>query len=365
MGFRDDLLLGIRTGACGIMNQAGTAARWGAGAGFAKSGPANTVVSLNLLQTASTAAGIFCNSPPLVPGDPSFVGGQCETDYRVTFTVDRYSDGEFVREQTRDGSQILRGPIQQVFIGEDSRRVLAIDRRAPSEILISGAVFGGITYQNLQNVTFERVDGLPDDCGDGESNPPPLTPEERTTDINIGDISGQLAIGNGVVQVNGDVTAPIRVNSPDFEITGELVLNKNEINLNFGGVDPTAPCEKPEVDTPEEPPPPEEPEEPEDGDSDIVGAIVRVSNIASMAGLTQRFQEGDPDYYTPALGYIAFKLRIGSSLAWTVEVPVKKLNQFVPNPTEYPAVAVAGTPWGGVTWSITPVREVAKEQQND
>jgi hypothetical protein len=172
-------------------------------------------------------------------------------------------------------------------------------------------------------------------------------------------VTANLSVGNGILQVNGDVTAPIRINSPDYEFTGELVLNKGDINLNFGGADPRTPCvpKKPEPDEPppaDDEPPPDDPEE----EGSMIGVIVTTQLIDASAQVTRLRQGDNPDIIIPKLGYVSFRIKVGETYAWTKDVPIKVERQYVHVPGGVPAVAVAGTPRMGVTWVITPVNGV-------
>lgn len=360
VGFRDDIESAIYTGACSIMNAAEGATRWGAGAGFGVGGRKGAFLSINLLKTAGTAAGYFCNTPPVPLPAVNFTGGQCLTEYNVQGTVDRYINGNLAQQdQVYQVGYGLAGPIQSVGYNQRGDKILVIHGGGIQTEIPSGTQAGGTSLQGLRNVLVTRRDGGLDNCGDPTADVEPMSPADREITINVGGDNAQLAVGNGILQVNGDVTAPIRINSPNFDFTGELVLNKGDINLNFGGVDPRVPCvpDEPGTDLPppdDTEPPPDNPEE----NGNMIGVIVVTQSIDASAQVTRVPQGDNPDIIVPKLGYVSFRIRVGDTYAWTEDIPIKVERQYVHVPGGVSAVAVAGTPRMGVTWVITPVNGV-------
>lgn len=112
-------------------------------------------------------------TPPVLP--PGVRGGQCPTAYQV--------DG-FVRATDADGVVVVETPINNTGIGpfairEESTpsfRGLTLEDSTPANIANIGS--SDLTLTLAIEPVFTRLDGGPDDCGDGTgtmpgTNPPP------------------------------------------------------------------------------------------------------------------------------------------------------------------------------------------------
>lgn len=98
--------------------------------------------------------------------DPTtFNGGQCVVEYRVLFTVDQLnSTGGYVNTLVdRSIGQFVKGPIYEVKISNDKKRVISIGPNGTSASFSS--VNSTYTFSNLRNIKVSRRDGLPDSCG--------------------------------------------------------------------------------------------------------------------------------------------------------------------------------------------------------
>lgn len=359
MGFRDDFDNAVRGGFCSLFNSADDLNRFGAGLlgeRFLREAYPNTTPGI----ITNNGIAFFCDRPPIPPA-PSNGSGQCNAQYRlrafITYTSPFDQAGERTELFGENDSNTYTGPL-----GDDSPLVSGGGKFTIEFSNIAGRIDGPFFTggQPSYRLALERVDGQPDECNADGTPVEPLPIPDRTTPIIIGDINAQLAVGNGIVQVNGDVLAPIRVNSPEIDVTGTINLTNNTIIIN-----PTAPgnggcCDVGIPDSDDDIPPDDDDDDDDGIEPVIVGAIVRTTNISTTTKLTSIFQENTPDYYVPALGYVAFKLRVGKNICWTSEIPIKNRNQYVQNPTDFEAIAVAGTPWLGVEWSITPVRAIVE-----
>lgn len=307
---------------------------------------------------ANTGIAFFCNRPPVPPDAPPFQGGQCEgVRYRVTVDVIREFDGENIGSTVNVVGPV-RGAEKRVSGSNESVYVLFGPLQSdgsPSEIFVT-ASGNPLSEPVISNI--ERIDGLPDDCGNPEENYPPLPPDDRTFPIIINNNSGQIVFGDGNLNINGDLTVPFFVNNVGIDFSGELVLNTGDVIINFGGLPSNPECEIEPPTTDEPPPPPDEPEEPEEGLPTIVGVVVVSSVSPSKIKATEVGQQDSPNIFVPKLGHVSFKIKIGESYHWTSDIYVKNKNNYIQNPSRFPAVAVAGTPEAGVSWQLTPVKAV-------
>ena len=345
------------------------------------------------LTTTRWAQRWVCNREPPEYSNPPFTGGQCpniEYDVTVDFTLTNTSGFTIAGPNT---VRVL-GPVNGLVIvqpvtpgGENMQlRVLARPITDPSlEFTVVTAASAGAPWEGPFSIqSIVRVDGLPDNCGNPNPDLPgnPEPSPEIPVDVPYDDADGNpitvpivLIFAPIRVGFNGTLNVPFRIQiDPEFNVqfNGELNLNDNEVNFNFGNPNyAPSPLPVPDdyrspEDIPDYPPSvpnsisplPPLPELPETKEV-IRAAIVTVSNNTSVA--TVIGQDANPDIYAPNLGFISFAISIANGIAWTADIPVKNYRHFVPCPWEGGAVQVRGTPRPGVTWTITPVRAKIEE----
>lgn len=322
---------------------------------------------------------------PPPPDAPPIPGGQCQgVQYDVTVETTRYGVG---CTQGSNGTGTVRvwGEVLDVrLVPNPEPNNFRLQRL---EILCRGSassavgelqwvnagtrqnLAGGCPYGIIDLINTSRVDGQPDNCGDGEPRyrrDPNVRPDLDIT-INIG--------GNNPVNIRPSFNfdgPTINVQLPSI---GDVAIDIGGITINppssddGGGGDSPTPdrpppdSTTPDPDSPPPPPPPtiddpavEEPAEPETTKV-IRGALVTVGSLTPSQGVI--FQEGNPDVIIPDAGLIAFRVRVDDdSSGWTEDIRIKNRRQVVPCPWDGGAFDVKGTPRPGVTWDITPIIEV-------
>lgn len=235
----------------------------------------------------------------------------------------------------------------------------------------------GFTYR------YVRCDGVTDD--DCDTNPvPPNDAYNYQDNITINfdlnpttniDLPIDITIGSPKLDINANIVIPIAVGYLDADLNVPVTINftldaNGNLNFDFGGDQNQpggggggggCPPPKPNDAEPEDEPP--ESEDPDQtGEDDpipanriIRAAIVTVRELEISRGLTVLGQDDNPDIIIPAAGYIQFKIASSGTQAWTSDIPVKNIRNFIPCPWEYGAIDVRGTPREGVQWTITPV----------
>lgn len=377
MGFRDDLRTSVRAAACGLFNNYDTLNRWGAGFTAGNAGLA-VYPSTPAGRLANSGMALFCDRPPFDEPTP-VAGGRCPGTYYlvtaegvVSYGGQNYPNSSGVTWQSTNIANNIgaTGPIGgPLSIGQTTGG--GVNTFGPSISWADGSADGQFgmaaiandgTGFNASNEAFQRIDSAritnisvisgPDNCGDVPPPiPPPLPLPDRTIDIDINNQGGQIAIGNGIIQVNGDLIVPFNLTGPSFSYSGQLNINTGDIDFNFGGLPGDKPCLTPDPaeGDPDEPP--------EDGQGYIIG-VVAISLFDNLPGTTQKFQGDNPDIYVPRIGTVSFLVRIGELDAWTTDLPVKSKQQYIQNPASFGAVAVRGTPENGVNWRLIPIRAI-------
>lgn len=347
----------------------------------------------------------ICNDTPdyRSQASPGFERAQCPVVYKIYHWLDQFDgSGNVTRSDYYNGFDLIWGEIREKPYARFAAGV-------GSQILISYYGYGsgyyprqsgyGESFVNVANynantrsfairdLMFVRADGLPDDCGD----PPPVIPppvnnyNQYDVDVTYNDNDGNditvpvtLIYGQAFIDADFNVQIPVKVNlTPQVSFNATLNVQTGDIkfnlaptidlsggtyNIGFGGDnrsttnttnyyvggDPPPPPDGSESD---DTPPPTAPQ----SEQLIRGVIVTVTaHSGVMEGVF--FQDGgNPDIYIPNLGYVQFAIRVGSSVSWTADKPVKSLRSFIPCDWEGGAVDVQGTPRPGVEWTLTPV----------
>lgn len=297
----------------------------------------------------------ICDIPGPTNVPASFQGGQCVgVLYRVTAQGRTFgSNGTSVREGI--------GPVEGMCFGAPNQfGATAIGVRFAG----SGCVTAGTgnancspTDQGTWNITsIERVDGQPDQCA---PTPAPTEPFTVTGPLVWIDNSGQEI--NETITTNifapflllGNLIAPITVQIGPINLKGNITLApKFSIDLL-----PTEVEETPEGDSDGEIEPGIDDNtdvECNSSERTIIGAVIRVTSLAEPK-VTTILQGSNPDIYVPRLGNINFFISVSGGCAWSEDIPVRSVNQYIHCPTPLGAIAVRGTPSQGVSWEITPI----------
>lgn len=336
-------------------------------------------------RTLSDVGGILASAcpvpPPLPePPPPPFSGGQCPgVDYIVNITTQELERFDCEADE-RTFNRTITGPITDFRIrdpfeittcpgGEEGGFVL--------EALFDGNQNYGAVYQASQGNTvitsftinsLTRVDGLPDDCGDPPAPPtpprppivqPPSSPEIPTTDPDgnpgppiiitprVGpiyvDIDGEINVPV-VINVEGDqydtdISFPVSVKLPDFNVTFEYGGGGGTTNDPAGPEEPTAPepiccgppppkLEEGEDENPDDPPP-----EPEEEVDRIVGIVLSCTPDGGPRQNSQVFT-ALPTLLVPRIATVQFELRIGDELWLSEETQVKTQRRYIAAPLE-------------------------------
>lgn len=338
----------------------------------------------------------LCNREPPPEPEPPFAGGQCPKRYYVAIDVTYDGDGAPGVQNVSSGTigNLLWGPITSFDIvnAGSSSKLICHCRGSGSfpsgpttfefySVGYNGSNFLGIQSYNILALT--PYDGSPDDCGDPPPVIPPPTPNYNTGNTTITyndysnnsvDVDVDFTFGGPVINVDGDLTIPVRINveGSDIDIGGSFSVNNPEFNFNFGdqNYSPNDSSNGSDYDSPDdtpEPPPdvpnpvlPTNPSNPEvETRRTIRGAIVTVTEYPDDFGFL--FQDGNPDIPLPNFGYISFFCQIGSRAAWTIDLPVKNRRNLIECPWTGGAIAVDGTPRPGVSWVISEVYELAED----
>jgi len=291
----------------------------------------------------------ICNYPPdqnLEFPPPPFEGGQCPVTYNLV-------------RQAFDGGVPFGGPVTRLgVLGPVSIVTTVTGLTQNSEILNgNGSFVDGISGPAASNplitiTEISRVDGLPDDCGNVPVPLPPVAPITINIDINYEDgdeneFNLTVPVIFAPVYLAFDGTLRIPVTIGDLNFNGELTIApefKFELTLpEFGGGgspdDPElAPSGEPGLD---------EPDPPGGPDGTIVGVVVRSESFGPVRASTI-FQSNMPDILAPRIANVRFLCRFGSLTAWSSDIPVKGVNEYIPCPSPFGAVDVvvsAETNW--------------------
>lgn len=327
----------------------------------------------------------FCpvpGEPNLPPGaEPPFSGGQCSgVLYRMRI--------EYYRVDTSDGSDsygmreyVVRGPIRGWEIrgwssAGSSLWLLHSDSDGnPDDTRVAQTADPNVIYEQVRIFQIERIDGLPDNCGDPPPELPPGTdpptdPRPTLPDIDvdlpgIGPVSVPIIPVVGVVyaDVDGSIKVPvtIQLNSPLLEVNPTFNF---AVNLSDPAADPE-PIDPPPVNDDDRPEPPdcpeppeceEEPEEEEEPDEDeqaakgreITGAVVLSVRNFPGAGRQTELWQGDelPPLFVPYLATVTFIYeRPDGEFIFSGDIPVKRTMQVVPAPKTGLKVIAARCHW--------------------
>lgn len=341
----------VQGAACLILNSPGTQAAEFVSGLVPTSGYDDAIRGLRRLVCDDTDDNV--NQPP-----PEFTGGQCVgAPYTAGWTY-------------LDGSPFI---YVASVVGPISSMTASFSRPGPFpnveywnyRIVHAGGVSEGEEAVQPKDdapglIQIFRQDGQPDNCGD----PPPPRPDTYVpspTTVNITYVDNTMNTFNEDVDITifapfigigGAIFAPITIAGNTFQLAGTLQFSpdfKLEVNpvVEIG----------PRGSADGEPPPPDYPTElPEStqGRRVIVGAIVTATTV-TLGKKTEIDQEVNPDIFAPRIGNLSFLISTDKGVAWTEDIPIKNVRQFVTCPFYLGAVDVAATAEEGFELDVVPV----------
>lgn len=278
------------------------------------------------------------------------VPGQCEL---VPYLFEwAYTQANGTRtEQTLDS---LFGPIGDFVIttnssgnfnvGIECRGVFGLSTQPP-----------GYVYRLLSNVpnsdvdpeilSLNRRDGGVDDCGDPIPQPPPVGNDDIDYDTPDGPVTDEpitIAPRFPIIGPGGILYMPIEVCLLAVCFDVNLNLSTGDITFNLGGEPGASPCCPPTSDLPEEggeddPPPPED-------DTRYVGVVTTATLNGEHVSATEIGNGQGPNLFVPRIGVVRFAIAHGGRRAWTVDQPIKQLNQ----------VTYVNAPSTAYDWTVLP-----------
>jgi hypothetical protein len=256
------------------------------------------------------------------------------------------------------GSAVVQivGPVGGFFTANyPSPNLLAVNGDG-LPVVVNGIANDTLDYNRITSVSFSRIDGLPDNCQPGipdlPSQPPvilpPLTPPIPTPRPFVIPI-----ILPPVILINGEVQFNFEINLGEGAIQVGLNLNTGDISFNIGGNngDCCSPGTEP-VDPGEEipgEPPPVPPE------TKVLAGIIVKTKIIGEIKATEIFSPTGASVFAPRLGLVSFSFSINGASAWSEDVDLKRLVQWVPVSGPFYASGWDIIPEGGVSVSVRPV----------
>jgi len=294
-----------------------------------------------------------------------FTGGQCDTLYRVFITVRDDASGVIVlgperaaeNQNASNNANIWTGPIEGIRIGQ----VVSSPARYGWILQHDGIeTVGTLSYpSSTLSATIdrvERVDGLPDDCGDIPPPPiPPYSPVTINKTIIFNDNSNTEITEEGdfnilaPVIIGGNLIAPITVNVGGIDIPVRVNLSTGDISINFDFSDTPSEVQPPEVDNPTE----DEPQVEED--TLFYGLVVYSTptgqgrNAATIVG-----QVSAPSVLLPRTGNVWFQIPVGDRVTWVGPYAVQSENHLVAVPHGLGASGYRLVPASG--WAMSAVK---------
>lgn len=177
-------------------------------------------------------------------------------------------------------------------------------------------------------LSLTRRDGGVDDCGAPIPQPPPTGTDEIDYDTPDGPVTDAPITINPTIPIigpGGALFMPIEVCLLAICFDVNLNISTGDITFNFGGQPDASPCcppigDLPEDETGDDPPPPE-------NDTRYVGVITRATLNGEYLAATQIGNGEGPDLFVPRLGVVRFRVQISGRRSYTIDQPIKQLDQ--------------------------------------
>lgn len=289
--------------------------------------------------------GLACDDPTPPPSSPPpFEGGQCPGTVYTVSTI-RGDDTGLFRPQVTG----VVGPIQSIDYtrtpvqNDPTRTFIRMD-----VVAANGSFFDQLIYLHASGSPPSTSPDVaatsgPDDCGDPDPGPPPVF-VPPTIVVPVPDPGGGPDIDTDVtiyapVTVGPVVFAPVRVEGPDFNIDGRIILSPDfNIEVGLGGAGggggaPVAPEPNDDFD-------PESSDEPPSADGRrIIGLIVTLDFGPGLRA-TELSQDGDvAAIYVPRAAIAYLVSNNGGVRVPLSGVDLKLRNTYIPVPPDVEVVS--------------------------
>ena len=309
-------------------------------------------------------------NPPQIPG------GQCEAEYRVdgSYRI-RYTAASDGIERTTNPIAVngqftrVNGPVGSLVVTFDENSVDTVLQGNPDVFIGTLGVAATAAAPVDVNLTLSRVDGLPDDCGDGSGGPVPLppgfdptvpvdvtveppgggTPGPETWDVRF-DPNGPFIGPGGRPWWNGEVCIGTLICIPvSLDLSPDLNVNFG-LDVGFGGSSGDPCCPLPRELGPDESPP----DNPEDSQIVIKGVrLFLVFDTQTVDADEWSYDAASPPIWVPRLGVLRFAYRGGGGqIFYGPDIDIKSPTAIVYAPEIGDAVGASFMPVRGVVPSI-------------
>lgn len=349
----------------------------------------------------------LCDEPVDGPPPPP-EEGQCDgVLYYLEFSLDKSTNNSTCARQTVQVGAQGYGPIksyrlQQKFnqFGAESYDILVTWRGGNASNPVQERLFGNVTNSGsgscppiqILDVSIERPDGQPDDCGEPvlPGPPPPGWNVVNNYNFTWNDNSnntvnefGDFTFGFAYVDVDNDLKIPVKVDVGGISFNGTFNVDLGGFSFDFGDditnnyngdnpdfrpprgddriLPPTLPGNPSNPgDVPDDPGLIDDRDDPDEdvrNESRIVAVRIVTTQVNNKA-IGEVIQTYNPNIKIPDLGLVQFLVQTDETAgAWTEDIPVKSLNAFIPCPWPDGALDVRATPRQGVFWSIQALRK--------
>lgn len=324
-----------------------------------------TIAPASLITVGNQQAAELLNCPASMgpypqAGTPSepYTGGQCDTLYRIRADISFELNGNPFSFPNRAVASYI-GPVQGVYLdtgGGDALYVYAIQGDGTEKGWINqDNNNSGYSNQSLTNVRMERIDGMPDNCGNPPANQP--VPAPLPYDMPDGTAATDnvlIEVGTPYMRPDGVTVWPVKITGPEYCIIVSIPGDGTDPTVGPDTGDPDAseccPPESADNDSPanDEPDPPE-------SNRRIVGVKVVATSVSPDVKATETGPASGPLLYFPRLGSIIFGVDRAGQRAWLNPIDVQIKNCFIEVPGDGGAVDFRVFQIPGVVLDVNPV----------